>query len=267
VAGEVVYVPLDEARLAESYSMEGPQTAPPILLIHGIHLGRFSWVPHVAILRDRFRVITIDLPRHGALADIPFTRANLDRQLTYITTKVLDRPPLIVGYSLGGYVAVLLANDRPRDTQALLICGTSVDPAGWRRRAFRTFMNIKTLFPPRLFEFGSTIFFKATLPRDLAARIIASPFDHRAFEEAYREFSLLPFGQMLASYEKPVCVVNGQWDILFRMRRFEFAPRERDLMATIARSDHVFPLRRPRQFCDIVAKFASSVAGEEAAAR
>ncbi|MBV9736660.1 MAG: alpha/beta hydrolase [Candidatus Eremiobacteraeota bacterium] len=249
-------MPLDEARLAESYSMEGPQTAPPILLIHGIHLGRFSWAPHVEILRERFRVVTIDLPRHGTLADIPFTRENLDRQLKYITKEVLDAPPLIVGYSLGGYVAVLVASDRPQDTQAILICGTSVDPAAWRRFAFRSFMNMKMRLSPRLFEFGSTLFFKATLPRDLADRIISSRFDQRAFEEAYQEFSTLPFGPMLASYEKPICVVNGEWDILFRMRPAEFAPRERDLMATIARGDHVFPLRRPKQFCDIVAKFS-----------
>ena len=241
--------------------MEGPTGAPPILLIHGIHLGRFSWVPHVAILRDRFRVVTIDLPRHGTLSDIPFTRENLDRQLRYITNDVLDQPPLIVGYSLGGYVGVLLANDRPQDTQALVICGTSVDPAAWRRFAFRTFMNIKMRFPTRLFEFGSTLFFKATLPRDLAERIIASPFDQHAFAEAYREFSMLPFGQMLASYAKPVCVVNGQWDVLFRMRPNEFAPRERDLLATISRADHVFPLRRPKQFCEIVSKFGESLSG------
>ncbi len=246
--------------------MEGPVTAPPILLIHGIHLGRFSWVPHVTILRERFRVVTIDLPRHGVLADVPFTRENLDRQLRHITTEVLDRAPLIVGYSLGGYVGVLLTNDRPQDTRALLLCGTSVDPAAWRRFAFRTFMTMKMRFPARLFEFGSTAFFKATLPRDLAERIIASPFDPRAFEEAYREFSTLPFRQMLASYEKPVCVVNGQWDVLFRMRAPEFVPRERDLLATIARADHVFPLRRPKQFCDIVGQFAASLSSESPAA-
>ena len=244
--------------------MEGPPGAPPILLIHGIHLGRFSWVPHVALLREQFRVVTIDLPRHGTLCDVPFTRGNLDRQFRYITEHVLNEVPLIVGYSLGGYVGVLLTNDRPQNSKALLICGTSVDPAKWRRFAFRSFMNIKMRFPTRLFEFGSTLFFKATLPRDLAQRIIASPFDHHAFEEAYAEFSLLPFGEMLACYTKPVCVVNGQWDVLFRMRAKEFEPRERDLLATIARADHVFPLRRPKQFCEIVSKFAASLSPQTA---
>jgi len=242
--------------------MEGPPTAPPILLVHGIHLGRFSWVPHVALLRDRFRVITMDLPRHGTLVDVPFTRETLDRQLNYITREVLDEPPLIVGYSLGGYVAVLLAHDRPAQTRGLLICGTSVDPAGWQRLAFRTFMGVKTRFPSRLFELVSTLFFKATLPRDLAHRIIASPFNQRAFEEAYTEFSTLPFREMLASYSRPVCVVSGQWDILFRMRPSAFTLRERDIFATIARGDHVFPLRRPHEFCDIVARFATSVSRE-----
>jgi pimeloyl-ACP methyl ester carboxylesterase len=228
-------------------------------LVHGIHLGRFSWLPHIQILRDRFRIVTIDLPRHGTMVDVPFTRANLDLQLRYITRVVLDRPPLLVGYSLGGYVAILLANDDPERTQALVICGTSVDPTAWRRRAFRTFMGMKERLPSRFFEFGSTLFFKATLPHELAQRILSSPFDQRAFGEAYREFSELGFGPMLANYAKPICVVNGQWDLFFRMDTREFAPRERDILETVARTDHVFPLRRPQEFCDIVARFARSV--------
>lgn len=255
-------MPLDEATLAESYTVEGPKTAPPLLFVHGIHLGRFSWLPHVQILRDRFRVVTIDLPRHGTMVDVPFTRENLDRQLSYITSIALDRPPIIVGYSLGGYVAILLAHDHPERTQGLAICGTPLDPTGWRRFAFRTFVGMKTRLPVRFFEFGSSLFFKATLPRALAQTIIAIPFDQRAFKEAYAEFSQLQFNPMLANYREPICVVNGQRDIFFRMETKKFARRERDILETVAQTDHVFPLRRPKEFCDIVARFAQSVLGE-----
>lgn len=258
--GEVASVPLDEAILAQSCTVEGPKAAPPLLFVHGIHLGRFSWLPHVQILRDRFRVATIDLPRHGTMVDVPFTRENLDRQLTYITTAVLDRPPIVVGYSLGGYVAILFAHDHPPHTQGLVICGTPLDPTGWRRFAFRAFVGMKTRLPVRFFEFGSNLFFKTTLPRPLAQAIIASPFDQRAFEEAYAEFSRLEFSPMLAAYDKSLCVVNGQWDLFFRMETKKFARSEQDILKTIARSAHVFPLRRPKEFCDIVARFAHSVA-------
>ena len=55
----------------------GDRNKPPILLLHGIRMGWEIWRAHAELLADRYHVIAIDLPGHGALADLPLTEENV----------------------------------------------------------------------------------------------------------------------------------------------------------------------------------------------
>ncbi len=101
---------------------------PPILMIHGNSSCKEVFLHQFAALRDDYRLIAFDLPGHGV-------SANADPERTYnitayaeIAEEILDRlgvvKPVVLGWSLGGYVALELAA-RGLPIRGLAISGTS----------------------------------------------------------------------------------------------------------------------------------------------
>ena len=78
----------------------------------------------------------IDLPGHGALAGVPsFTERRLDGKLLNErhVDKVVGSAPLMIGYSLGGFVAMRYASRFPERTRALLLADCTLDFEAWKR--------------------------------------------------------------------------------------------------------------------------------------
>ncbi|HEY2950255.1 MAG TPA: alpha/beta fold hydrolase [Micromonosporaceae bacterium] len=80
-----------------------------ILLLHPLGASRRTWVPVLARLRDRFRVIAPDLPGHGEAAG-PFTLARAVDVVRRLAAAEAS-PLYLVGVSAGATVALLAALD------------------------------------------------------------------------------------------------------------------------------------------------------------
>ncbi|MDQ6929858.1 MAG: alpha/beta hydrolase [Candidatus Eremiobacteraeota bacterium] len=249
----------ERSTLSQSVTVEGPQGAPGLLLVHGIHLGRYSWQPHLAILRRDFRVATIDLPRHGTMYDVPFTKQQVNAQLRYVVEEILGAPPLLVGYSLGGYCITQFAGAFPALTNGLLLAGCSLDPTHWREGAYGALVGVGEQIPRPIFDSFSSMFFRMTLRADLAEAIISNPFNPRAFSETHALLRGQRFSAMLNSYPHPVLIVNGEYDFVFRPQERRFIKEARAEHRIVKGSDHVFPLRRPEEFSAIIADFSAGV--------
>ncbi|MFT4656784.1 MAG: pimeloyl-ACP methyl ester carboxylesterase [Candidatus Aldehydirespiratoraceae bacterium] len=105
-----------------------------------------TWDACAAALDDRFHVIAVDLPGHGdsPSPDDPeaFTRdaalADIDAVLA-----TLDEPAILVGHSLGGYLALAHAATRPGAVRGVIVLNTGPgfrDPEkreGWNARSRR----------------------------------------------------------------------------------------------------------------------------------
>ncbi len=82
------------------YKVRGPASAPPILLLHGVHLSAssFEWRRNFSALSEEFRVYAPDLLGFG-LSDRPAIDYNADLYVTLITDfarEIIGRPALIV---------------------------------------------------------------------------------------------------------------------------------------------------------------------------
>lgn len=122
------------------------QGSPPIVFIHGLGMSAATWSTCMALLRDHHRVVAIDLLGHGQspVPDEPadYTR---DRALDDIdeVLATLGEPAVLVGHSLGGYLALAHAATRPGADRAIVVLNTGPgyrDPEkreGWNERSRR----------------------------------------------------------------------------------------------------------------------------------
>jgi pimeloyl-ACP methyl ester carboxylesterase len=106
---------------------------PPVLAVHGLGATKGSFLPTVAALSDRFRVIAFDLPGFGD-SDKPIGAAYDPRFFASACADLLDALQLdrvhLIGNSLGGRVALELALRQPDRIERLALLAPSL---AWRR--------------------------------------------------------------------------------------------------------------------------------------
>lgn len=121
----------------------GPPAAPAVLLLHGFMGSRSDWAPVAAALARTHRCIAVDLPGHGA------TGAPADENLWTPTGCVAALAGVlasegggsVVGYSLGGRLALQLAIEHPDVVARAVIISASPGIRGECGRAQRRNMD------------------------------------------------------------------------------------------------------------------------------
>ncbi len=102
-------------------------SGPPIVFLHGMGASAATWDAVAEALSDRYSTMAVDLPGHGGspCPEDPeaFTRdgalADVDELLD-----TLDEPALLVGHSLGGYLALAHAATRPLAARGIVVLNT-----------------------------------------------------------------------------------------------------------------------------------------------
>jgi 2-succinyl-6-hydroxy-2,4-cyclohexadiene-1-carboxylate synthase len=103
-----------------------------LVLVHGFTQTQAAWEPVAARLRDRWRLVRVDLPGHGGSAGVRAGFAEAAALLGECGGRAA-----YVGYSLGGRLCLRLALDRPELVRALVLLGASpgiADPAARAER-------------------------------------------------------------------------------------------------------------------------------------
>jgi pimeloyl-ACP methyl ester carboxylesterase len=122
------FVEIDGVRMHYRDEGEGPV----VILLHANYSSLFMWEPWVAVLRDRYRVIRLDLPAHGLTGPEPSGNYTLER-IQQLFEKFVDEKGLerftVVGTSIGGTVAMRYTADHPdRIERLVLISPGSLEP-------------------------------------------------------------------------------------------------------------------------------------------
>jgi pimeloyl-ACP methyl ester carboxylesterase len=138
------------------YAEIGKSNNRPLLLLHGSNMGWGQWYKNILPLSSHFHVYAISLPGAPCASDLSFE--NFDPHLCFIEPikKFLETristPSVIVGHSLGGWVALKMAELFPYKVKSLCL----VNPLGFSSSLPLSHFLISYYYPALIF--ANTLF-------------------------------------------------------------------------------------------------------------
>ncbi|MGW4809953.1 alpha/beta fold hydrolase [Kitasatospora sp. NPDC004272] len=246
-------------QIATGLTVFGPDTAPPLVLVHGIRLSATMWRPHARRLAPDFRVSTPDLPCHGALTAQQFT---LDAAVDTVRRAVREaraatgRRPLLVGLSLGGYVSLAHTARHPEDVAAVLLHGCTARTTGPLPAVYAAAGRLgERLGPERAARLQARAM-RRMLPPESAEAVLAGGFHLPALTRGVAELRRHDFLAMAARLTTPTLYLNGRADLPFRgdERRFLAATRAAGTPARLFHTSggHLLSLADPDRFTTLL---------------
>ena len=241
--------------------VSGPPGAPSIVFVHSTRLTGAMWAAQQVELSGEFQTIAIDLPAHGARAGEPFT---LDGAADVLAAAIRDHATggraIVVGLSLGGYVAMALAAREPALVRGLVLSGATAEPVGARSLAFLAFAGVLDRVATKRLDPINAWFFRTRYPPALAEPIVAAGFWSKGGAQAVRAIAGEPFLPRLAAYPGATLILNGELDMIFRLAAPAFAAAAVDARRVrLAGATHLASLDRPHAFSEALRRFARSL--------
>ena len=250
-------------RATPSPALHGPPDAPAIVFVHGTRLTGSMWVAQQSALAGTYRTIALDLPGHGRHAETPFTlEGAADVVADAIATHASGGRAVVVGLSLGGYVAMTLAARDPERVRGLVLSGASAEPIGLRSLPYSALAGAMSKADgPRLAALNAW-FFRTRYPAAIAEPIIAGGFWSAGGAAALRAIIGERFIPRLAVYPGPSLLLNGEFDFAFRLTAPAFASAAQDARRVrLAGATHLANLDRPAAFSAAIDRFAAPLGG------
>lgn len=124
-----------------TYHIEAAGSGAPLVLLHGFTGAAANWRAHIAAFAQHYHVIAPDLPGHGGTtAPDDRTRYNMAHaaaDLAAICHTVAGEPVHLLGYSMGGRLALYTALYYPGSVRTLILESASPGLAHETERADR----------------------------------------------------------------------------------------------------------------------------------
>ncbi len=164
----------------------------PLLLIHGLGSTGADWAFQVAALEHRFRIITPDLPGsgHSQPPRTGYTIAGFASALWKLMDHLEVKKPNIVGFSLGGAVALEMATMRPAHVPRLGLINSlaTYQPRDIRKR-LEIYISASIV---RLFGMPRAAYL-------MSARLFPEPWQRALREHAAHVLGTVPTNSYLAT--------------------------------------------------------------------
>jgi pimeloyl-ACP methyl ester carboxylesterase len=231
-----------------------------LVFLHGTRLTGAQWTPQVDALAGEFRCLTPDLPGHGVNAAIPFTLDAATALVARVVEEAASGPAILVGLSLGGYVAMDVAARRPELVRGLVIAGATAEPTSYRAIPYRALGLALGRIPADRLRRLNEWFFRARYPAAIADPIVLAGWTFEGGSIAVRSLVGKRFRPRLAAFPGPTLILNGELDLLFRLFEPSFAAVAADPTRVIVRrAAHLSNLDQPDRFSAAVRLFARRV--------
>jgi pimeloyl-ACP methyl ester carboxylesterase len=236
-------------------------TTARLVLVHGTRFSATQWAPYAERFPD-LDVVTPDLPGHGSRVGEPFSTAAAVAAIADAVEQGGARLPVVLlGHSLGGYMAMAYAAAHTRRLAGLVLVGSAAVPEGLGAAAYR--LLGKALV--RSGEARAGALANRLIGRMAGAEVrdavLAGGTTYDALPAAWDAVMADCRPGMLAGVHCPVLVVGGQLDQLaLHARRFAaVAPDGR--VHIVKGATHFLPLTHRDELTALVTDFVAEVTG------
>ena len=158
------------------YRAEGPLSdSLPLVLLHGTSSSLFAWNGWVELLKDRHRIVRLDLPGFGLTGPHPEGDYDVETYLNFLQSFLSElgiEKCIIAGNSLGGEIAWRYALNNPGQVKKLILIGAAGYP-----------VDIEKLPLSRLPL--SYLWLRVPLIRELSVRFTTPQVMHESLEYLY----------------------------------------------------------------------------------
>ena len=229
-----------------------------MVLIHGIRVTSAMWrYQQDALAATGRAAIAIDLPGHGARSDEPFT---IDGAMAVVREAVegLGAKAVVVGLSLGGFIAITYAARFPDTVAGVVAADCSAEPVGIAALSFEIVAGAIGRLPDHG-ERLNHLMLDRFLPDEGARDIAAGGFSPLVVADVVSELRATDPCADLASLRVPVWIVNGEWD-QFRLQERKFVRSCADgRLVIIHRAGHLSNLMAPVEFTRVLLEVLDDV--------
>nr|WP_043350172.1 alpha/beta fold hydrolase [Beutenbergia cavernae] len=216
-----------------------------MLLVHGIRTSSTMWRHQLEVLRALgFRAEALDLPGHGARRGETFT-LDAARESIESARSGMAEDAVVVGLSLGGYLALDWAARTTHPATRLVVSSCTALPGGWGHRAYLGLSDVIGRLPADGATRLSDAAARGLVGRRAAEDVAAGGVAVEAQLATLRALLAVRPLDDLARIDVPVTFLLGGWDH-FRTEQsaFERAARRGDVVV-VPRATHLVSLHRP----------------------
>lgn len=213
---------------------------PRLVLVHGTRMNAHQWDVYRGLLPG-VEIVTPDLPGHGDRVGEEFTREAALATIAEAVGTDRRRPVVLVGHSLGGYLAMLYAAAHPRAIDRLVLVGATADPASPLTLVYRGFAAVLPHVGPERMARAVNRLMRVLGVRGEMADALPDGAAYAALPAAWRLVIDECGPGLLTHVGCPVVLVNGQWDQMRIHARRYAAAAPLAQTVTIPRATHLLP--------------------------
>ncbi|HWO25342.1 MAG TPA: alpha/beta hydrolase [Kofleriaceae bacterium] len=242
---------------ARAFGVEVSGEGPPIIFIPGLGSPGEVWADTVLALEERYEchVLTLSGFAGRPPIDEPLSAA-VRRDLTrYIRSRRLERP-VIVGHSMGGFIALWLAASTPENIGALVVVDAGpaltgdLDEAKLLRSRWAEATDEEFAFQSKYMYTGMVTDKK----RLEAISSLAAKSDRRTIGDAIYEMMVTDLTDRMPKIQAPVLFVLADGGLQQRIRKQVEGVRDKEIVV-IPKARHFVMLDDPKRFVEAIEAF------------
>lgn len=258
---------LDDEKIV--YQILGKSDAPAVVFIHGFPLSSQMWSSQVEFLKKDYKVISVDLRGAGRSKAVknPFTLEMLVDDLFLVLEKEKIVKPVLVGFSMGGFIALRALERDPGRFGALVLADTKSNADSNESKLKRT-EAIKTVRGKGVGEYAD-IFLKSAVAPNTKPETVKSLKDLVIKETSSQSvvFSILALisrtdtSSSLSNIKIPTLVLVGDSDTVTNLSSAQDLQKgvQGSQLKIIPNAGHITPIENPSAFNDALIQFLSGI--------